>query len=130
VEFIFVDFPTPRSVNRSDRLFGITGATLACPAGTFRFDLGKPVDYTPASQTVSVRGTLPTRPLRIEFHQAGAAFIDNPAGDVMAPDEARAAALATGPAGAARRARKGSRRSTKRSTKRAAKKAPKKARGK
>jgi hypothetical protein len=106
VEFIFVDFPTPRSVNRSDRLFGITGATLACPAGTFRFDLGKPVDYTPASQTVSVRGTLPARPLRIEFRQAA------------------------GPAGAARRARKGSRRSTKRSTKRAAKKAPKKARGK
>jgi hypothetical protein len=75
MEFVFVDFPVDRRVDRNGQMFGVTNRVLACPAGFHTFDLNDPVDYSPVSQNVNVTGTTDTTPLHVLFRPAATAFI-------------------------------------------------------
>lgn len=51
---IRVTYPESRVVFLDDAPFGLTNQTQQLPPGTYTIDLGAPVDYTPATRTVSV----------------------------------------------------------------------------
>jgi hypothetical protein len=73
MEFAIVTFPSTRSVNVDGAQMGQTGRILRLQAGTHRFDLGMPFDYSPVSQTVALAGTGFANPLLVPFVTAVAA---------------------------------------------------------
>jgi len=73
MEFAIVTFPSVRSVNVDGAQMGQTGAILRLQAGTHRFDLDIPFDYSPLSQTVGLAGTSFSNPLQVPFITAVAA---------------------------------------------------------
>lgn len=75
MEFVFVDFPTVRRVDRDGGPFGLTNRTLPCSPGHHTFDLATPLNYSPVSQNVNVTGTTPTMPLHVLFRPAATAFV-------------------------------------------------------
>lgn len=78
MEYVFVDYPVARRVDKDGQMFGQTGTTLTCPPGHHTFDLNEPVDYTPVYQNVNVTGTTPTTPLHVLFRPAATALIAIP----------------------------------------------------
>lgn len=70
MEWVVVTYPEDRSVYIDGQLGGITNCLMAVGEGTHDFDLGKPVDYTPISQSKTVSGTLPGMPMTIAFSKA------------------------------------------------------------
>src|SRR5918995_3712879 len=73
MEFVIVRFPTVRNVNMDGAPQGKTDKLLRVQAGTHRFDLGVPPDYTPGSQTRKVIGTTMASPMEILFTRASRA---------------------------------------------------------
>jgi hypothetical protein len=67
MEFVRVTFPSVRGVQIDGAPQGQTGDLLGVQRGHHIFDLGVPLDYTPASRTEVVAGTSQDRPMIIEF---------------------------------------------------------------
>jgi hypothetical protein len=70
MEFVRVTFPSVRGVQIDGAPQGQTGDLLGVQRGHHIFDLGVPLDYTPASRTEVVAGTSQDRPMMIEFEPA------------------------------------------------------------
>ncbi len=71
MEFVVVTFATARAVNVDGAARGQTGQRLRMQAGTHRFDLGLPLNYSPPSVMTPVRGTSAAAPMVIAFTAAG-----------------------------------------------------------
>lgn len=69
MEFVIVTYPTTRSVNIDGVLTGDTNEVLRLDAGTYRFDLGTPPNYQPASLEAVVTGTTVLVPMKVVFTQ-------------------------------------------------------------
>jgi hypothetical protein len=67
MEFVKVTYPADRLVNIDGEPGGTTNEVLRIDEGTHRFDLGKPVDYKPASQDTLVTGTTVLVPMIVAF---------------------------------------------------------------
>ena len=67
MEFVVVTFSGIRAVHVDGAPRGQTGQLLRLQAGTHNFDLGTPVNYTPASVMTPVRGTTAASPMVIAF---------------------------------------------------------------
>ena len=113
MEFVVVEFPQIRRVFIDDAPQGMTGQRQAVQEGHHVFDLGEPVDYTPARQEVLVSGTSVPNPMSIVFFPTFAATASLPdIPEVAAPKRGRARAKA-------KTARKPARKRPARKTKRA-----------
>jgi hypothetical protein len=66
-QYVRVVFPGSRQVEVDDTLCGVTNDVLIVQEGTHRFDLGDPVNYSPAFDQRVVSGTTPGNPLVITF---------------------------------------------------------------
>lgn len=75
MEFVLIEYPERRRVRRNKALFGFTRTVTECRVGVQTFDLATPKDYTPLEQTVDVRNTSATSPMKIEFQPLTGAFI-------------------------------------------------------
>src|SRR5688500_1216427 len=78
MEFVLVEFPQIRRVFIDDAPQGMTGQRQAVQEGHHVFDLGEPVDYTPARQEVLVSGTSVRNPMSIVFFSTFAATASLP----------------------------------------------------
>jgi hypothetical protein len=67
MEFVKVLFPSVRPVFVDGAQQGQTGKLLRLQAGTHRFDLGVPRDYTPPSRTLPIIGTSREQPMEVAF---------------------------------------------------------------
>ena len=67
MEYVKVTYPANRLVYINGDQGGNTNEVLRIQAGTHVFDLGKPVDYEPASQKVEVEGTTVLVPMVVAF---------------------------------------------------------------
>lgn len=67
MEFVKVTYPVVREVILDGGPCGNTNEVLKTSAGTHDFDLGAPLDYAPATQTIQVRNTSKTSPLIVVF---------------------------------------------------------------
>jgi hypothetical protein len=67
MDYVKVTFPTSRFVYIDGEQDGRTNEVLRIEAGTHVFDLGKLLNYEPASQEVAVEGTTALTPLVIAF---------------------------------------------------------------
>ena len=67
MKYVIVKYPEERSVYADGEYFGLTEEVLRIDAGTHLFDLGEPVDYTPASQSVAITGGTNLIPFEIIF---------------------------------------------------------------
>ena len=69
MEYVIVKYPYIRDVYIDGVQNGQTNVVLYIDKGTHIFDLGSPIDYTPASQNVYVSDTSVLIPLEITFYK-------------------------------------------------------------
>lgn len=69
MEHVVVSFPTRRLVYIDGERNGYTNEVLRVDAGTHAFDLGRRVNYEPASRRVTVRDTTVLEPLVLTFRR-------------------------------------------------------------
>ena len=99
MEFVTVTFSRQRGVNVDGALRGQTGQPLTLQTGTHNFDLGSPLDYTPANVLVPISGTTQASPMVIAFTPLAAG---PPSPFAPAPRATRPAAKRAKPAKAKR----------------------------
>jgi hypothetical protein len=66
-EYVLVSYARVRDVFIDGRRSGMTNELLTVAEGEQEFSLGEPVDYKPRRCVVSVTGTTPNSPERIDF---------------------------------------------------------------
>lgn len=69
MEYVQVMYASTRPVYIDGASVGDANDVLQIDPGTHKFDLGTPVDYYPASQTVLIAGTTVFQPKRVVFTQ-------------------------------------------------------------
>lgn len=67
MEWVIVKYPRVRDVFIDGRRSGPANRILIVREGTQTFDLGKPLDYRPSRQTVTVTGSSAADPAMVEF---------------------------------------------------------------
>ena len=67
MEYVFIKYHRKRKVFIDGSHCGQTNETLRVGAGTHRFDLGQPANYSPSFRRVVVSGTTVLTPKEISF---------------------------------------------------------------
>jgi hypothetical protein len=71
MEFVIVTYPSKRSVYVDGELTGYTNQILRIDAGTHRFTLGPPVDWSPVFCELAVTATTVLFPMQVVFINKG-----------------------------------------------------------
>jgi hypothetical protein len=69
LEYVIVTFPDPRDVfvDNADDSVATTNQMFQVEQGTHYFNLGQPLNYSPATYICRVTGTIPAEPMKIPF---------------------------------------------------------------
>lgn len=67
MEYVIVSYYRNRNVTMDGNPAGKTNETLRVEAGTHRFDLGEPKNYSPGFRKAKVTGTTQIKPIEISF---------------------------------------------------------------
>ncbi|MBS3779774.1 MAG: hypothetical protein KGY41_05230 [Desulfovermiculus sp.] len=68
-EYLVVLFPRKRRVKLNNHFMGHTNTKLELEGGRYEVTLGQPINFTPESIPIDLKGTASLKPMVIEFQE-------------------------------------------------------------